>query len=121
EVGGQNQMLSGVCESAITVPAVSAVSRRHLRQRRTRTIGKTERLSRCLTMAADKPAVPAGLLQVSGAGCVVREQALKLWQRRWEPKISVLMNVHEHGRILELVAVGNNRIGIAARFTKANP
>jgi hypothetical protein len=22
------------------------------------------------------------------------------------------MNVHEHGRILELVAVGNNRIGI---------
>src|SRR5205807_4394673 len=51
-------------------------------------------------MAADKPAVPAGLLQVSGAGCVVREQALKLWERRWEPKISVLMNVHEHGRIL---------------------
>jgi hypothetical protein len=63
-------------------------------------------------MAADKPAVPAGLLQVSGAGCVVREQALKLWERLWEPKISVLMNVHEHGRILELVAVGNNRIGI---------
>src|SRR5437763_2403741 len=115
-------MLSGVCESAITVPAVSAVSRRHLRQRRTPgRLAKTERLSRCLTMAADKPAVPAGLLQVSGAGCVVREQALKLWERRWEPKISVLMNVHQHGRILELVAVGNNRIGILQWSRGARP
>jgi hypothetical protein len=70
-------------------------------------------------MAADKPAVPAGLLQVSGAGCVVREQALKLWERLWELKISVLMNVHEHGRTLELVAVGDNRIGMVYRSGSA--
>jgi hypothetical protein len=29
----------------------------------------------------------------------------------WEPKIATLVNVHEHGRTLPLVAVGDNRIG----------
>jgi hypothetical protein len=29
----------------------------------------------------------------------------------WEPKIATLVNVHEHGRTLALVAVGCNRIG----------
>ena len=29
----------------------------------------------------------------------------------WEPKIATLVNVHEHGRTLALVAVGHNRIG----------
>jgi hypothetical protein len=29
----------------------------------------------------------------------------------WEPKIATLVNVHEHGRTLALVAVGYNRIG----------
>jgi hypothetical protein len=29
----------------------------------------------------------------------------------WEPKIATLVNVHEHGRTLALVAVGDNRIG----------
>ena len=31
----QNHTLSGVCERAMTVPTVNAVSRRHLRQRKT--------------------------------------------------------------------------------------
>jgi hypothetical protein len=63
-------------------------------------------------MAADKPVAPAGLFQVSGAGGVVWEKALELWERLWELKISVLMNVHEHSRTLALVAVGDNRIGM---------
>ena len=29
----------------------------------------------------------------------------------WEPKIATLVNVHEHGRTLALVAMGCNRIG----------
>ncbi|MFZ1886102.1 MAG: hypothetical protein WAU53_21480, partial [Rhodoplanes sp.] len=41
----------------------------------------------------------------------VREKSLELWQRLWEPKIATLVNVHEHGRTLPLVAVGDNRIG----------
>jgi hypothetical protein len=35
----------------------------------------------------------------------------QLWERLWEPKIATLVNVHEHGRTLALVAVGHNRIG----------
>jgi len=39
---------------------------------------------------------------------------LELWERLWELKISVLMNVHEHSRTLALVAVGDNRIGMGS-------
>jgi NADH dehydrogenase FAD-containing subunit len=69
-------------------------------------------------MAADKPIAPAGLFQVSGAGSVVWEKALELWERLWELKISVLMNVHEHSRTLALVAVGDNRIGMVGPFLR---
>ena len=54
---------------------------------------------------------PASLIQVAGTGRIVREKSLELWQRLWEPKIATLVNVHEHGRTLPLVAVGDNRIG----------
>jgi hypothetical protein len=74
-------------------------------------ISEAERLSRHLTMGANEPAAPASLLQVGGAGRVVRKKSLKLWERLWEPKIATLVNVHEHGRTLALVAVGYNRIG----------
>jgi hypothetical protein len=36
----------------------------------------------------------------------------------WEPKIATLVNVHEHGRTLALVAVGDNRIGKDERNTR---
>jgi hypothetical protein len=62
-------------------------------------------------MGANEPAAPASLLQVGGTGRVVGKKSLKLWERLWEPKIATLMNVHEHGRTLALVAVGYNRIG----------
>jgi hypothetical protein len=74
-------------------------------------ISESERLSRHLTMGANEPAAPASLLQVGGAGRVVGKKSLKLWKRLWEPKIATLVNVHEHGRTLALVAVGYNRIG----------
>src|SRR5271163_4813956 len=74
-------------------------------------ISEAERLSRRLTMGANEPAAPASLLQVGGAGRVVGKKSLKLWERLWEPKIATLVNVHEHGRTLALVAVGYNRIG----------
>ena len=47
-----NHTLSGVCDiDAMTVPTVNAVSRRHLRQRKTPgRFAKAERLSRRLTM-----------------------------------------------------------------------
>ena len=76
-----------------------------------RTICEAERLSRRLTMGANKPVAPASLLQVGGAGRVVGKKSLELWERLWEPKIATLVNVHEHGRTLPLVAVGDNRIG----------
>ena len=76
-----------------------------------RTICEAERLSRRLTMGANEPVAPASLLQVAGTGRIVREKSLELWQRLWEPKIATLANVHEHGRTLPLVAVGDNRIG----------
>ena len=76
-----------------------------------RTICEAERLSRRLTMGANKPVAPASLLQVGGAGRVVGKKSLELWKRLWEPKIATLVNVHEHGRTLPLVAVGDNRIG----------
>ena len=76
-----------------------------------RTICEAERLSRRLTMGANEPVAPASLLQVAGTGRIVREKSLELWQRLWEPKIATLVNVHEHGRTLPLVAVGDNRIG----------
>ena len=60
---------------------------------------------------ANKPVAPASLLQVGGAGRVVGKKSLELWERLWEPKIATLVNVHEHGRTLPLVAVGDNRIG----------
>ena len=62
-------------------------------------------------MGANEPVAPASLLQVAGTGRIVREKSLELWQRLWEPKIATLVNVHEHGRTLPLVAVGDNRIG----------
>ncbi len=62
-------------------------------------------------MGANKPVAPASLLQVGGAGRVVGKKSLELWERLWEPKIARLVNVHEHGRTLPLVAVGDNRIG----------
>ena len=62
-------------------------------------------------MGANKPIAPASLLQVGGAGRVVGKKSLELWERLWEPKIATLVNVHEHGRTLPLVAVGDNRIG----------
>ena len=62
-------------------------------------------------MGANEPVAPASLLQVAGTGRIVREKSLELWQRLWEPKIATLVNVHEHGRTLRLVAVGDNRIG----------
>src|SRR6202050_3721366 len=74
-------------------------------------ISEAERLSRHLTMGANEPAAPASLLQVGGAGRVVGKKSLKLWERLWEPKIATLVNVHEHGRTLALVAMGYNRIG----------
>jgi len=96
----------------MTVPTVNPVSRRHLRQRKMPSrLAKRERLSRHLTMGANEPAAPASLLQVGGAGRVVGKKSLKLWERLWEPKIATLVNVHEHGRTLALVAVGYNRIG----------
>ena len=76
-----------------------------------RTICEAERLSRRLTMGANKPVAPASLLQVGGAGRVVGKKSLELWERLWEPKIATLVNVHEHGRTLPLVAVGDNMIG----------
>ena len=78
---------------------------------------EAERLSRHLTMGANEPAAPASLLQVGGAGRVVWKKSLKLWERLWEPKIATLVNVHEHGRTLALVAVGHNRIGKEFTFT----
>jgi hypothetical protein len=74
-------------------------------------ISEAERLSRHLTMGANEAAAPASLLQVGGAGRVVGKKSLKLWERLGEPKIATLVNVHEHGRTLALVAVGYNRIG----------
>ena len=65
-------------------------------------------------MGANKPVAPASLLQVGGAGRVVGKKSLELWERLWEPKIATLVNVHEHGRTLPLVAVGDNRIGTAS-------
>ena len=65
-------------------------------------------------MGANKPVAPASLLQVGGAGRVVGKKSLELWERLWEPKIATLVNVHEHGRTLPLVAVGDNRIGKGA-------
>ena len=62
-------------------------------------------------MGANEPVAPASLLQVAGTGRIVREKSLELWERLWEPKIATLVNVHEHGRTLPLVAVGDNRIG----------
>ena len=62
-------------------------------------------------MGANKPVAPASFLQVGGAGRVVGKKSLELWERLWEPKIATLVNVHEHGRTLLLVAVGDNRIG----------
>ena len=62
-------------------------------------------------MGANEPVAPASLLQVAGTGRIVREKSLELWERLWEPKIVTLVNVHEHGRTLPLVAVGDNRIG----------
>ena len=62
-------------------------------------------------MGANKPVAPASLLQVGGAGRVVGKKSLELWERLWEAKIATLVNVHEHGRTLPLVAVGDNRIG----------
>jgi hypothetical protein len=50
---------------------------------------------------------------VGGAGGVVGKKSLKFWKRLWEPKIATLVNVHEHGRTLALVAVGCNRIARA--------
>ena len=67
-----------------------------------RTICEAERLSRRLTMGANKPVAPASLLQVGGAGRVVGKKSLELWERLWEPKIATLVNVHEHGRTLPL-------------------
>ena len=81
-----------------------------------RTICEAERLSRRLTMGANEPVAPASLLQVAGTGRIVREKSLELWQRLWEPKIATLVNVHEHGRTLPLVAVGDNRIGKLQTF-----
>ena len=81
-----------------------------------RTICEAERLSRRLTMGANKPVAPASLLQVGGAGRVVGKKSLELWERLWEPKIATLVNVHEHGRTLPLVAVGDNRIGKVRRL-----
>ena len=83
-----------------------------------RTICEAERLSRRLTMGANKPVAPASLLQVGGAGRVVGKKSLELWERLWEPKIATLVNVHEHGRTLPLVAVGDNRIGKEIRTRK---
>ena len=40
-----------------------------------------------------------------------REKVAGTLERLWEPKIATLVNVHEHGRTLPLVAVGDNRIG----------
>ena len=89
----------------------SAIFARILTAVHTRTICEAERLSRRLTMGANKPVAPASLLQVGGAGRVVGKKSLELWERLWEPKIATLVNVHEHGRTLPLVAVGDNRIG----------
>ena len=80
-----------------------------------RTICEAERLSRRLTMGANKPVAPASLLQVGGAGRVVGKKSLELWERLWEPKIATPVNVHEHGRTLPLVVVGDNRIGKQGR------
>ena len=60
-------------------------------------ISEAKRFSRHLTMGADEPAAPASLLQVGGAGRVVGEKSLELWERLREPKIATLVNVHEHG------------------------
>jgi hypothetical protein len=65
-------------------------------------------------VTADKSFVPADLFQLGGARRVVRKKALKLWERLRELKIGALENVHEHGRTLALVAVGDNRIGMRA-------
>ena len=81
-------------------------------------VSEAERLSRHLTMGANEPAAPASLLQVGGAGRVVGKKPLKLWERLWEPKIATLVNVHEHGRTLALVAVGYNRIGKISAYEK---
>ena len=72
-------------------------------------------------MGANEPAAPARLLQVGGAGGVVGKKSLKLWKRLWEPKIATLVNIHEHGRTLALVAVGYNRIGKVACLVDEPP
>ena len=71
-------------------------------------------------MGANKPVAPASLLQVGGAGRVVGKKSLELWERLWEPKIATLVNVHEHGRTLPLVAVGDNRIGKVSSLNAFN-
>ena len=74
-----------------------------------RTICEAERLSRRLTMRANQTRRSSEPSPVGGAGCVVGKKSLELWERLWEPKIATLVNVHEHGRTLPLVAVEDNR------------
>ncbi len=84
-----------------------------------RTIGESVRLSRCLTVGADKPFAPSGFLQISSTGRFVRKHPLKLRQRLRKRKVISLQNVHYHcclpqliqmSDILPLVGLGANRI-----------
>ena len=64
---------------SITVPTVSPVFWRHLRQRRTPgRFSKWKRLSRRAAVRAGKAVSPAGLLQVGGAGRIIGEKSLEL-------------------------------------------
>ena len=90
---------------------VNPVSRRHLRQRKTPGRFAKRNGSPPPDNGGKQTVAPASLLQVGGAGRVVGKKSLELWERLWEPKIATLVNVHEHGRTLPLVAVGDNRIG----------
>ena len=97
----------------MTVPTVNAVSRRHLRQRKTPgRFAKAERLSRRLTMGANRTRrssepSPGSRHRPHRQGKVAGTLAA-IWAT---DEIAAPVNVHEHGRTLPLVAVGDNRIG----------
>ena len=104
----------------MTVPTVNPVSRRHLRQRKTP--GRFAKRNGFpppdnggkQTRRSSKPS-PGRRRRPRR-----RKKSLELWERLWELKIATLVNVHQHGRTLPLVAVGDNRIGKVRRSTKTS-
>ena len=59
-----------------------------------RPVIKAERFSAHLTVRANEPFIPAGLLQIRSAGRVVREKTLELRKRPGEGQAGVVANIH---------------------------